>query len=347
MRRYLEYQADQIEMVLTTHHIPARVTGGLVTPAFVRFELATALGARVGKIINLSEELALRLGSRNCRVRRQNGTIQVEVPRDNPGQVRLLPLCRQLPDVPPCTAVLGLEEEGVPLLLRLSSPEVAHVLIAGTTGSGKTALARTMALSLAMLSRQRRVQLVLIDPKGRGFAALGGLPHLVREPVAQVGAAVGLLRELVLEMERRDRQAASEPRVVVFIDELADLLQVGGRAVEVVLTRLLQRGREAGIHVVGCTQKPTAASIGSLVKANFPVRLVGSVASPEEAKVAAGLRGTGAERLLGRGDFLLVAHGEVVRFQAAWVAPQEVEEIIGNLRYALRSGRACEWRAAT
>jgi S-DNA-T family DNA segregation ATPase FtsK/SpoIIIE len=127
---------------------------------------------------------------------------------------------------------------------------------------------------------------------------------------------------------------------------MADLLQVGGRVAEGALTRLLQRGREAGIHVVGCTQKPTAASIGSLVKANFPVRLVGSVASPEEAKVAAGLRGTGAERLLGRGDFLLVTHGEVVRFQAAWASPEEVEEIMGDLRYALRSGRVGEWRAA-
>jgi S-DNA-T family DNA segregation ATPase FtsK/SpoIIIE len=335
MRRYLEYQADQIEMVLTSHRVPARVTGGLVTPRWVRFELVTALGARVGKIVNLSEELALRLGSRHCRVRRQHGVIQVEVPRENPGQVRLLPLCRQLPSqVPPCTTVLGLEEEGVPLLLRLSSPEVAHVLIAGTTGSGKTALARTMALSLAMLSFQRKVQLVLIDPKGRGFAALAGLPHLVWAPVVQVDQAVRLLRQLVLEMERRDRLASSEPRVVVFIDEMADLLQVGGRAAEVVLTRLLQRGREAGIHVVGCTQKPTASCIGSLVKANFPVRLVGSVANPEEAKVAAGLRGTGAERLLGRGDFLLVTHGQVVRFQAAWVSPEEVAGIIGELRRA-------------
>jgi S-DNA-T family DNA segregation ATPase FtsK/SpoIIIE len=333
MRRYLEYQADQIEMVLASHRVSARVTGGLVTPAFVRFDLTTALGARIGKIINLSEELALRLGSRNCRVRRQNGTIQVEVPRENPGMVRLLPLCRQLPaQVPPCTAVLGLEEEGVPLLLRLSSPEVAHVLIAGTTGSGKTALARTMALSLALLSRQRKVQLVLIDPKGRGFAALAGLPHLVWSPAVQVGAAVELLRELALEMERRDREASSEPRVVVFIDELADLLQVGGPAAERALTRLLQRGREAGIHVVGCTQKPTATCIGSLVKANFPVRLVGSVANPEEAKVASGLRGTGAERLLGRGDFLLVTHGEVVRFQAAWATAEEIEEIAGNLQ---------------
>jgi S-DNA-T family DNA segregation ATPase FtsK/SpoIIIE len=257
--------------------------------------------------------------------------------------VRLLPLCRQLPDIPPCTAVLGLEEEGAPLLLRLGSPEVAHVLIAGTAGSGKTSLARTMALSLALLSRQRRVQVALIAPGGQGFAALVGLPHLVRAPVAQVGAALGLLWELVQEMERRGRQAASEPRLVAFVDELDGLLQAGGQSAEKALGQLLQRGHRAGLHVVGCTRDATAAGIGSLVKASFAVRLVGSVAGPEEAKAAAGMRGTGAERLLGRGDFLLVALGEVVRFQAAWAAPEEIAETIRSLRGTRRGACGVTW----
>jgi S-DNA-T family DNA segregation ATPase FtsK/SpoIIIE len=333
MRRLLEYQADQIELVLASHHVPARVTGGLVTPRWIRFELAAALEARVSQISNLSEELALRLGSRNCRVSRQGGTIQVEVPREDPGTVSLLPLCRRLPQIPPYSAVLGLDEEGTPLLLCLAAPDVAHVLIAGTTGSGKTALARAMALSLALANRQARVQLLLVDPKGRGLGPLAGLPHLLRPVVSQVDEAMAALRDLGREMERRDRLGISEPRIIVFIDELADLLQGMGEArLAPTLTRLLARGREAGIHVVGCTQKPTAACIGGLVKANFPVRLVGSVASPEDAKVAAGIRATGAEKLLGRGDFLLVAHGEVVRFQAAFVSPKEIVTAIEELR---------------
>jgi S-DNA-T family DNA segregation ATPase FtsK/SpoIIIE len=125
-------------------------------------------------------------------------------------------------------------------------------------------------------------------------------------------------------MERRDRLGRVSPRILLAVDEMADLMQVGGKGVAEPLTRLTQRGRKAGVHVLACTQKPTAAVVGSLVKANFPLRLVGSVASPEDARVAAGMGGTGAEKLLGRGDFLLVNKGQVVRFQAAWVDEMEI-----------------------
>ena len=127
-------------------------------------------------------------------------------------------------------------------------------------------------------------------------------------------------------------EGRSEPRVVVVLDELADLVQVGGREVEGAVTRLTQRGREAGLHVVACTQKPTASVIGGLVKSNFPVRLVGSVASPEDAKVATGLAGTGAERLMGQGDFVVVAKGHVTRLQAAYITDGEVREMVKGLR---------------
>ncbi len=207
--------------------------------------------------------------------------------------MELLPLCRRLPTVPPYCAVLGVDEGGAPLLLRLDSPDVAHVLLAGTTGSGKTALARTLLLSLAMHNHPGQLQLALIDPKGRGLGALAGLPHVWRAAgVAQdPAAAVALLAALVAEMERRDAARRSLPRLVVAVDELAELLQTGGKPVAEALTRLTQRGREAGIHVVAATQRPSAALVGGLMKANFPVRLVGSVVSPEDAKVAAGVAG--------------------------------------------------------
>jgi DNA segregation ATPase FtsK/SpoIIIE, S-DNA-T family len=118
---------------------------------------------------------------------------------------------------------------------------------------------------------------------------------------------------------------------VLGIDELADLLVTGGKPVIEALTRLTQRGREAGIHVVAATQKPAATLVGGLVKANFPVRLVGSVVSPEDAKVAAGISGTGAERLLGRGDFLLVTKGQVIRFQAAYASSAELAAIVARI----------------
>jgi S-DNA-T family DNA segregation ATPase FtsK/SpoIIIE len=339
MSRVLHFQADRIEMVLASHKVPARVTGGIVTPRLIRFHLTTPLGVTVRKVASLSEEIALSLGAPSCRIQRREGQVEVEVPRSEGKVVPLLPLCRRLaargaagqPAIPPHTAVLGLDQEGVPLLLRLPSPNVAHVMIAGTTGSGKTALARTIVASLALNNSQRSLQLVLIDPKGRGFLPFEGLPHLLVPVVTRVDDALPLLSRLLAEMERRDAEGRSEPRLVVALDELADLVQVGGREVELALTRLTQRGREAGIHLVACTQKPTAAVIGGLMKSNFPVRIVGSVPSPEDAKVATGMGGTGADRLLGQGDFLVVAQGQVTRMQAAYASVAVLRELVSKV----------------
>ncbi len=329
--RHLELQSDRIEAVLARHKVNARVDGGVVAERFVRFRLRLQLGTKVSKVKSLAEEIALALGKREARIYREGGEIQVEVSRSANRPVTLLSLCSMLPPIPPATAVLGVEEQGTPLLLRLPAPDVVHVLIAGTTGSGKTALARTLLTSLAMHNRQGEVQLILIDPKGRGFGALVGLPHVLGDLIVEPQQAVNRLRWLVQEMERRDRSGVSTPRLVVAVDELADLLQTGGAAVEAMLARLSQRGREAGIHLVACTQKPTAALIGAAMKANFPVRLVGAVASQDEARYATGLPGSGAEKLEGRGDFLLVAKGEATRFQAAWLGKTELEQITTRL----------------
>jgi S-DNA-T family DNA segregation ATPase FtsK/SpoIIIE len=246
MRRTLEYQADQIEMVLYTHKVPGRVLGGVVTPRWVRFEVMLALGAKVSSMVRLSEEIALRLGSGGVRVRRQGSTVRVEVPREDGEVVRLLRLAARLGEIPRQAAVLGLDEEGVPLLLRLPSPEVGHVWVAGTTGSGKTALVRSMVMSLALHNRQGEVQLVVIDPKGRGYEALSGLPHLMCPVVREVGEASYVLSELVRMMLERDREGVREPRVVVAIDEMADLVQAGGGGVGRSITRLTEYAEADG-----------------------------------------------------------------------------------------------------
>jgi S-DNA-T family DNA segregation ATPase FtsK/SpoIIIE len=326
VQRLLEFQSNQIELLLASHKIPSRVLGGTVTPHTVRFQLTTRMGTPLSRIHRLSEEIAMSLDAPSCRVVRANGTLNIEIPRAHPARVILLDLCQRLAYAPPCSPVLGMDENGTPLLLNLTSPDVAHALICGTTGSGKTALARTMALSLALHNPQRQLQLLLVDPKGRGFAPLAGLPHLLCPPIADAPAALARLTWLVQEVERRDRHGVCEPRLVLFIDELADLLMIGGPELEFALTRLSQRGREAGVHLVACTQKPTTAVIGSLTKANFPVRLVGAVTSPEEAKVAAGISGTGAERLQGHGDFLLVLKGQTTRFCAAYTSPLDAQQ---------------------
>ena len=329
----LHLQADRIEFTLAQHRLLARVTGGTVTPRTVRFQLQPGPGLRLRRITELAEELALSLGVAQCRVFRDQGGLQLEVPRGERTPVGLAGLCDGFrtsgTPVPVCTPVLGLDHNGCPLLLNLPSPDVSHALIAGSTGSGKTELARTMIASLARFNRQSQMQLVLIDPKNRGFTPFHWLPHLLQPVVTEHDGAVAALRDVVEEMLRRDREGRSLPRIVVFIDELADLALAAPKELQALLARVAQRGRQAGIHLIACTQKPTAEMVGTLVKANFPVRLVGSMATPEDAKVATGLARTGAEKLLGRGDFLAVARGEVTRFQAAYVPEGEIGSFVG------------------
>ncbi|MEM7129845.1 MAG: DNA translocase FtsK [Chloroflexota bacterium] len=337
-RRTLEYQSDTIEAVLARHKVQGRVNGGIVTPRLVRFRLSPQAGTKVSKVSALAEEIALALGSREARIYRHGGEISVEVPRAKPEPVRLLPLCNRLAElpnpIPPHTCVLGVEENGTPLLLRLTAPDVSHVLIAGTTGSGKTALARALLTSLAMHNRQCEVQIMLVDPKGRGFGPLSCLPHILGKAISTPDEVESRLRWLVKEMEHRDQEDRSRPVLVLAIDELADLIQTGSKAIEKLLTRLVQRGREAGIHVVACTQKPTANQIGSGMTANFPVRLVGSVASKDEARYATGVADSGAEKLEGRGDFLLITKGEMVRFQSAWLGQSDMKMVAEQMMHS-------------
>jgi DNA segregation ATPase FtsK/SpoIIIE-like protein len=154
--------------------------------------------------------------------------------------------------------------------------------------------------------------------------------------VTQPDQAVQALGDLVNLMEQRDRSRVTDPRIVVAIDELADLVQTGGPAILEGLGRLVQRGREAGIHVIGATQKPSSSIIGPLVKANFPVRLVGHVVSAEDARVAAGVGGTGAEKLTGRGDFVAVYGPGLIRFQAAYTSANEIEASVQQLAQGIR-----------
>ncbi len=329
-RRILNQQADRIEAVLAQHKLPARVYGGTVTPRMVRFSLALAPHIKLAKLNGLAEELALTLGAVSCRIQRSRDTIHIEVPRDGAQRIAFAALCTTLGRVPPSTAVLGIDAAGQPLLLRLSSPSIAHVLICGTTGSGKTIVARTMLYSLSRFNPPRDIGFVLIDPKRRGLAPLARLRHALRPLAATTADAAELLQRIVREMERRDAEGYQRPRVVVAIDELADLLQTGGVRIEQPLTRLLQRGREAGIHIIACAQKPSASVLSGLMRANFPTRLVGKVASASDARVAAGIAGTGAERLTGQGEFLLIAAGQTIRFQSAWLSEGEINKRQGR-----------------
>lgn len=330
-KQVLDQLSNQIEAVLDRHGVAGQVTGGLVTSRMVRFHLQTAVGTKVRKVSALNEEIAMALGCREVRIQRNGGKLDIEMARRSGAAVRLVSLLDDVGELPSYSAVLGVDTSGVPLLLRLVAADVTHVLIAGTTGSGKTAMARALLASLAARNGPDALRIILIDPKRRGFLPVAAFPNVLRGVISEQADVAAALEAVLQEMEERDRASRSRPVIVVAIDELADLIQTGGKAVEQAITRITQRGREAGIHVVACTQKPSAALIGGGMKANFPVRLVGAVASRDEARYAAGISDSGAERLEGRGDFLLIAKGESIRFQAAWVDSEDMASLAGDL----------------
>jgi S-DNA-T family DNA segregation ATPase FtsK/SpoIIIE len=336
LRAYLESQADRVEMVLSSHKAPGRVTGGTVGPRLVRFFLDPAPHIRYSKIRRLSDDLALALRVSSLRVDRSEEGVVLEFDNPNPRPVSLLKLLPEVlkgedgqPDpLPTSTALLGLTDSGIPLLARLASPQVAHILISGTTGSGKSVLLRTIALSLILTHAPKDLRMICLDPKARTFQCLEDAPHLVRPPVTEMPEVMEALNSLLRAMEVRDRRGEHKPCIVLMVDELADLIFSGGDHVTESLTRLVQRGREAGIHVVAATQRPSSAIMTGLMRANFPLRLVGKVVSANDARVASGRGGTDAHLLSGRGDFLAVGGGESepLRFQVAYVGTEETRD---------------------
>jgi S-DNA-T family DNA segregation ATPase FtsK/SpoIIIE len=327
--RALDAMADRVERVLRDHGAPAEIPGGQLGPRIVTLYLQPRRGIRAQAIRRLQEELALAIGAPEVTIRRTPVGLVVEYPREDPRTVRFLETLTDAEPLPKATALLGIEEQGAPLLAKLSSPVVAHVLIAGTTGSGKSVLLRSIAASLLLSHPPEDVRALCLDPKGRAFAAFEGLPHLLRPPLRDGDAIAEALRGAERLMEIRDERHEDSPRVVVLIDELADILEVV-EAAEDPLTRLAQRGREAGIHLVAATQYPSAAILSGVMRANFPLRLVGRVVSADDAKVAAGRHGTGAETLAGKGDFLAITGGETIRFQAAYATDDELREVFSD-----------------
>ncbi|HLF00701.1 MAG TPA: DNA translocase FtsK [Anaerolineales bacterium] len=329
-REYVEFQSDRIEAVLASHRIPVQVHGGVISPAWVRFHFTAAPTAKLSRLRGLTEEIALALGAPAVRIARDGDILAIEVPRLDRQPVRLLPLLRKVmanTGIQSITACLGLTQQGHPLLLRLPAPDVAHVLVAGATGSGKTELMRAILFSLAASNRQHKLQLALIDPKARGFGPLAFLPHLIAPIATDINDAIDLLDRLLAEMDQRDARSLASPRIVIAIDEVVDLLMVGGKRVEMALARIAQRGREAGLHLVLGAQKPAASVLGPHLKANLPVRLVGRVGSLDDARVAAGVSASGAEKLTGYGDFIAVCGGDIIHFQSACVSADDLAEL--------------------
>lgn len=332
LRPYLESQADRVEGLLAVHRAPGRVTGGTVGPRLVRFEIAPAPHTRLAQIQALADDLALALWVPEVRISKHLGLIVLEFGRPDPQPVKWQQLLDDVGPLPIGTMLLGLTGEGRPLLARLGAPETAHVLVSGTTGAGKSVLLRTMAASLALTHQASVLGMLAIDLKNRTFPEQPQWSHLCRPVATRPETAAEALRSLVHLMEVRDKRRESTPRIAVFIDELSDLVMTVENAADMV-TRLAQRGREAGLHLIAATQYPAAAILGGLMRANFPLRLVGKVVSAEDARVASGRAGTNAHLLGGRGDFIAV-HTSITRFQVPLVTleafTQEIQTLHGQ-----------------
>jgi S-DNA-T family DNA segregation ATPase FtsK/SpoIIIE len=330
-RLVLNYQAMQIEYTLAANKVRAHVyhvqAGGRVNS----FHFRLLAPARVSAVQRLADEIALALGADACRLVRIGAGFVAEVESGQASGVALPALLRQIRlagGAVPGAAVLGLSaEDGSIVQIRLGSPDVTHVLIAGTTGSGKTVLARTILASLMASTPARELRVALVDPKARHLRPFAGYPHVVGDVATGADDWTGLILQVVAEMEDRYRREASRPALVLAVDEVADVV-AADPALEGALVRIAQMGREAGIHLLLATQKPSASALSGLITSNLPARLVGRVLKHEDARIAAGVGGTEAERLSGKGDFLALAAGKRVRFQAAMVRDEDLPLII-------------------
>ena len=342
LRAYLEAQADRVEMVLSAQKAPGRVTGGTVGPRIVRFFLEPEPDVRYERLRRLDEDLAIALRVSNLRIDRSEKGVVLEFEHPNPRPVSLLKLLPQVivdehgnPDpLPDTTALLGLTEDGIPLLARLASARVAPVLVAGMTGSGKSVLLRSAALSLLMTHEADKLRMICMDPNGKTFTPFKGAPHLLRPQITDPPAAVDALRSLSHAVKSRRQRGETRPYVVVVIDNLGDLIYAGGDEIAEMLVRLIQHGQEVGIYPIVATQRPSSASMVELVQTHFALRLVGKVGSANDARMASGRGGTDAHLLNGRGDFLAIGggEGEPLRFQVASVGEAEIRQEIAKLQ---------------
>ena len=301
------------------------------------FDVQSQLVHGVEKLRDLKEDLMATLGVADVELRREDGALRLRIVRADTPPVSLPDLLELMPELPAATAVLGLAEDGRPVLLDFTETRLPHMLIAGGPNAGKTVLLRTLATSLALSSRQSQLQLVIVDPVMAGGAPstylqpLAYLPHLVTPILHELEETADIFNFLVREMEYRQEQQSSAPRIVVLVDHAEQLLARGGAPIGDAIMGLAQRGVESGIHLVLSTRQPDAPALDTMLKANLPVRIVGRVADEAIARAAAGVDDTQAHYLLGRGDFVAVTGDTMTRFQAAHIDDYELHLILETL----------------
>jgi S-DNA-T family DNA segregation ATPase FtsK/SpoIIIE len=363
--RGINQTAGMIEKTLAEFGIPAKVTGFRIGPTVTQFavqpgfikkgteEDAQQMKVRVAQIAGLQKDLALALSAERLRIEAPvpgRDYVGIEVPNQRSALVRLRPLLESDAVTKinsPLGIALGRDVSGQPLGADLA--RMPHLLIAGTTGSGKSVCIAAITACLTMNNTPEDLRLVMIDSKMVELIRFNGLPHLLGKVETDVQRILGVLRWVVVEMEHRYKllEAAKArdidaynkrllrrkdtqilPRIVVLIDEMADLMMSAPDQTEHNLVRLAQMARATGIHLIVATQRPSTDVVTGLIKANFPARLAFATASGVDSRVILDL--PGAETLLGRGDMLFLNPevGNPVRAQGVIVTDQEIERII-------------------
>ncbi|WP_292660340.1 DNA translocase FtsK, partial [Nitratifractor sp.] len=327
-------------------------TGPLVTT----FEFKPAPNVKVSKILGLQDDLAMALSAETIRIQAPipgRDVVGIEIPNEEPSTIYLREILES--DLfqkakSPLTVALGKDIVGKPFVTDLK--KLPHLLIAGTTGSGKSVGINAMLLSLLYRNDPDRLKLILIDPKMLEFSIYNDIPHLLTPVIIEPKKAISALANMVSEMERRyklmsevrvknidnyNEKARQEgweemPFIVIVIDELADLMMNGGKEVEYSIARLAQMARAAGIHLIVATQRPSVDVVTGLIKANLPSRLSYRVGQRIDSKVI--LDQMGAESLLGRGDALFTPPGAtgLVRLHAPWNSEEEIEAVVEFLK---------------
>lgn len=340
---------------LASFNIGAKLVNVTVGPVITRFELQPAPGVRVNRITALSNDIALALAAPRVRIEAPipgKAAVGVEIPNKNAVTVVLRDIIesREFQNASsPITMALGKDTGGKVITADLG--KMPHMLIAGSTGSGKSVCINDLIISMVYKSSPADLRMILIDPKVVELSVFGTLPHLLIPVVTEPKKASGALRWAVNEMtlrykkfselgardlarynELQDCPEKRLPKLVVIIDELADLMMVAPDEVEDSICRIAQLGRASGIHLIVATQRPSADIITGLIKANIPSRCAFAVSSGIDSRII--LDSTGAEKLLGRGDMLFHPNGanKPVRLQCAFVSDEEVERVVGHFR---------------
>ncbi|MHB8880955.1 MAG: DNA translocase FtsK [Thermodesulfovibrionales bacterium] len=325
-------------------------------PVITLYEFEPAPGVKITRVVNLADDLALALKAQSIRVSPIPGKAAIGI--EVPNRKRAIVSLREILSSPEftkkqsrLTLALGKNIAGGPIVADLA--KMPHLLVAGATGAGKSVSINSMVMSILYKATPREVKMLMIDPKLLELSMYEDIPHLISPIITSPKAAAEALRKMVFEMERRYRLLAEKgsrnidsfnaqagpdeqlPYIIVFIDELADLMFASSREVEDSITRLAQMARAAGIHLIIATQRPSVDVITGLIKANFPARISFQVFSKIDSRTI--LDSQGAEQLLGKGDMLLLQPGDkLMRVHGALVTETEIKQVTDFIRAQAR-----------